>query len=623
MEGLRRPRIRNVHRAKANPVRLAARTMPVVLAVLGLAAFGASWCPAPAGAQATAAGAQTGAASAPAATDAGLSRYRIDADTQGVIEKVSNIYNTSIVSNDANVFKAEYEAGFIQGRLQKQQIIPARDNSWDSAYLVDPTHAYPRQIPPTADEIAQAQQVLQANWEYTLRYMRTTQDPTVAKNLRRLMYRLVGIYHGATLKRPQALPFNGRWQPRFGAKNLALGYETPTLTFMDFYFVNAYADVLYLLPEQAAPTAAGSAAPGASPAARAAGSAIAGSGASAGAAQAVAVRGAIADGRPSKCSAFVLKTADGLFLTHNNWNSFLDQSQALSLWVAGDFISTNLGAPGYLCSDVDFGYTNKGLMFNETTHRYSYTEPKTDALWMFWRAALAEQFATTIDEFFQYMSLEASGTYMNGYMVANANTGRIGYIEMSYDAFVFYKLPKDGQGDVLVTTKPKGLSTAYDTELVTPAYVLGINYPASLLVRGELQSTDNRPMRRVQFMERIGGVHDVASAKALITYIDPANPLSIYGRWDLGFGVTPYPKIVPDGSCDAKAISARMVRSAARIEGVLDTGARTKSFWMKYGSPSVNGKPFIWSESRWAGQKLRGVPDVVAGDWRLLNRYIR
>ena len=86
-----------------------------------------------------------------------------------------------------------------------------------------------------------------------------------------------------------------------------------------------------------------------------------------------------------------MKTAGDILLAHGNWSSFLDQSQALSLWVAGDFITCNLGAPGYLGSDVDFGHANKGFMFNETTHRWSYSEPRKDALWMFWRATLAEQ----------------------------------------------------------------------------------------------------------------------------------------------------------------------------------------------------------------------------------------
>ena len=523
-----------------------------------------------------------------AAGDAGggakLTSYEVDADSQGVIEKVNNIYNASIVSNDPNVFKAEYEAGFIQGKLQKDQIIPARDNAWDSAYLTNPTHDYPKQIPPSPEEIAMAQRTLAANWGYTLDYIRTTSDAQVAKNLRRLMYRLIGIYQGAALDEPQALPFDDQWAPAFTPEEMTLGYETSTLSFLDLYFVNAFQDVLYLLPDHATPAE-------------------------------------VAQNLPSKCSAFVVKTADDIFLAHNNWNSFLDQSQALSLWVAGDLMTCNLGAPGYLGSDVDFGYTNKGIMFNETTHRWAYSEPKTDALWMFWRATLAEQFATSIDDFFRYISLQASGTYMSGYMVADTKTDEIGYVEMSYDTFVFFR--PNGIDKVAVTTKPKGLSTAYDKELVTPRYVIGINFPASLLVRKELKSVDNRPARRPQLLARIDGVKDIAAAKALITYIDPQNPLSIYGRWDLGYGDTPAPKTIPDGACDAKAISASMTEYSASLEGALDTAATTKAFWMKYGTPSVNGRPFIWSESQWKGQKLRGVPDRVEGDWTLLNLFMR
>ena len=514
----------------------------------------------------------------------GLVTYRADADSRGVMEKVSNIYNTTVVSRDRNVFEAEYEAGFIQGRLQKKQILAARDNAWDSAYLVDPTHSFPRQIGPTDAELAMAQGALAANWDYTLDYIRSADDTKVATDLRRLMYRLVGIYHGATLDRPEKLPFTADWQPSFSPEELALGYETPSLTFMDLYWINAFQDVLYLLPDSPVPVE-------------------------------------VADGRPSKCSAFVLKKGGEIYLAHNNWNSFLDQSQAVSLWVAGDFIAANMGAPGYLCSDVDFGYTNKGLFFNETTLRWAHSEPKVDALWMFWRAALAEQFAASIDEFFRYMSLEASGTYMNGYMVADANTGEIGYIEMSYDTFVFYRL--DGKGAVWVTTKPAGLNASYDTQLVTPTHVLGINFPASTLIRQELQSVDNRPQRRVQFLARIGGVHDIETAKALITYTDPTNPLSIYGRWDLGYGITPAPKTIPDGACDAKALTATMVRKAAKLKGVLDLDAGTRTFWMKFGTPKVNGKPFVWSESQWSGQKLRCVPDRVEGDWRLLHLHMR
>jgi hypothetical protein len=192
---------------------------------------------------------------------------------------------------------------------------------------------------------------------------------------------------------------------------------------------------------------------------------------------------------------------------------------------------------------------------------------------------------------------------------------------MSYKTFVFYK--PDGKGGVAVTTKPEGLNAAYDPQMVQPNYMIGINYPASLLVREELKSVDNRPARRRQFLAQIGGVKDIETAKALITYIDPLNPLSIYGRWDLGYGETPSPKTIPDGAADAKAISANMTGYVSTLTGALDTKATTKAFWMKFGTPSVNGKPFIWSESQWKGQKLRNVPDRVGGDWTLLNLYMR
>ena len=270
---------------------------------------------------------------------------------------------------------------------------------------------------------------------------------------------------------------------------------------------------------------------------------------------------------------------------------------------------------------TDFGYNNKGLMFNETTHRASYSEPKTDALWMFWRATLAEQFGASLDDFFKYVSLEPSGTYMNGYMVVDAKTEEIGLVEMSYKNFVYFK--PDGEGGYTVITKPEGLSREYDSELVQRDFILGINFPVSYQIRDDLQSKDNRPARRRQFLEGIGGVNDIETAKALITYTDPANPLSIYGRWDLGYGETPYPKTVPDGSIDAKAASASMAAEAMSLKGVFSLKSPKKGFWMKYGTPYVEGLPFIWSTSQWSGQKLRDVPDVVDGQFHYLNLYLK
>ncbi len=56
-----------------------------------------------------------------------------------------------------------------------------------------------------------------------------------------------------------------------------------------------------------------------------------------------------------------------------------------------------------------------------------------------------------------------------------------------------------------------------------------------------------------------------------------------------------------------------MVRAFKGLSGILDTSASTTGFWMLYGTPKVNGAPFIWSQSSWKWQKLRDVPDRVDG----------
>ena len=504
--------------------------------------------------------------------------YRLDENSAGYLEKVDNILNLSITSNDDNVYKAEYEAGFIQGKLLKEQIIAARDNLWDMAFLIDQTPNFVKQIPPTHEEMAAAEKVLIDNYKYTLNYIQRQSNPTLRKNLQRLLYRLIGIYHGTKFDRPKALNFNGRWIPPtnyFSPAEMTLNYETPYLSFMDIYFINAFCDLFDVLDRE----------------------------------------------HPSKCSAFVKKTDNDILIAHNSWFGFLDQSMAASFYINGDYFTVNQIFPGVLGSNSDFGYNNKGIMFNETTHHATFTKPKIHSLWMFWRAILAEQFASSMDEFFRYLSLEASGTYMNGYMVVDIKTREIGLVEMSYQSFVYFK--PDGKGGYQVITKPEGLSKEYDHELLQPDYILGINFPVSQVIRDELLATEDRPARRRQFLSQIGNVNDIESAKALITFTDPNEPLSIYGRWDLGYGDTPFPKTIPEGAIDAKAVSASMISYVSNLKGILDLKSPNRSFWMKFGTPVIKGEPFIWSRSRWKGQKLRDVPDSVDGKYELLHTYIR
>jgi hypothetical protein len=513
--------------------------------------------------------------------------YSLDQDASGVNELVSNIASLTVVSRDNKILRAEYRAGFVQGKLQERTILSARDNTWDNSYLTDPDHSFPQDRTPSQEELDKAADILNQNYTYLINYLRTSSDGDAVYKLTRLLFRMLGIYHGATLAQPEELEFSSTWLPDasyFKPAELALGYETPAPTFMDIYFINAFNDLTYVIsysPE---------------------------------------LEEGLGITRGEKCSAFLKRTADDIILTHNTWSGFLSQTMAMTLFVNDDFLTVNTACPGMIGSNTDFGYNNKGIMFNETTHRLSTSKTKTDALWIFWRSTLAEQFSTSIDDFFRYISLENSGTYLNGYMLVDSNTNETGLVEMSYQCFVFYR---SSGGPYTVTTKPEGFSTVYDTEMVTPEYLMGINFPASQQVRDDLQSTDNRPARRQQFKKMLPGVTDVAGAKAVITYTDPDNPLSIFGRWDLGYGQTDYPKMVPDGSLDSKVATASMARASKQLTGKLDVFSPQRGFWMLYGTAHVNGSPFIWSRSSWSWQKRRDVPDVLDGRFTYLKLNLR
>jgi hypothetical protein len=520
--------------------------------------------------------------------------YTLDANASGVIETINNIANLTVVSKDANVLKAEYRAGFIQGKLQGKTIISARDNSWDLAYLLDPSHTFPRQHGPTQTELADAAGLLNANYSAFLQYLNDSGTDTVTVHrLKRLLFRMLGIYHGSTLSHPAGLDFSGAWLPDnsyLKATELTLGYETAGLTFMDVYFLNAYCDLMDVI------TFSAELAPG----------------------------GVRPGDHPDKCSAFLKRSGSEVLLAHNTWQGFLSQTMTQTLAVNGDLLTVNAVSPGLIGSSTDFGYNNKGIMFNETTHRVSKSVVKPDGLWAFWRAALAEQFSASISDFFDAISLDNTGTYLNGYMLVDANTNETGLVEMSYRCFVYYR-QKPGESYTVSSKSLDGgaCTTGYDSEMVTDSYLMGINFPASLQVREDLQSTDNRPARRHQFKQLLPGVNDMETAKNVSTYTDPANPLSIFGRWDLGYGETSYPKQIPDGSIDSKVSSISMVRSFMGLTGTLDTSSSNKGFWMLYGSAKVNSKPFIWSQSSWKWQTLRDVPDRIDGRFTLMPLYLR
>ncbi len=517
-----------------------------------------------------------------AAPEESIQVFVLDSNSSGCIEKLDNLLNLSVVSTDDNTLKAEYKAGFIYGDLLKDQIIFARDNAWDSAYIADPSHSFPKQIPPSEEELDETEALLKQNFSYTIDYTQNLLDRTIQGYMQRLIFRMLGVYHGVILDNPDALDFSGDWLPSldyFLDSELILNYETKAFSFMDLYFINAQIDLFgYLLPPQE-------------------------------------------QYHYSRCTAFVKKVGGDIFMAHNSWASFLGLSMAGSFYVNGSFCALNLAAPGFIRSGQDFGFNNNGIMFLETTIDNTVNHPKVNALWEMWRSALAGIFSGSMDEFYHYLTLQQSGTYMNSYMIADTNTGEIGLVEMSWDTSIYFKLDQKG-GYHVITTPDVGVSKEYDPLMLQPDYILGFNYGVSLAIRDQLKSINNRPAREWQLLAQIYNVTDIEIAKDLITFTDPYNPLSIYGRWDLGYGWTTTPKTVPEGSVDAKAVAASMLSNLSDLKGVLNIDSENTSFWMKYGTPMVNGKPFIWSESQWHTQKLRDIPDVMDGDYHLLKIHI-
>lgn len=507
--------------------------------------------------------------------------YDFSKKARGSIEKINNIVNVSIFSISKNNYKAEFKAGYIQGKLQAAEIRAARDNIWDDLYLTDPVHLFPKNIPPSKQELKMTNQILKQNLFYTWDFI-DKKSPTakIKHNMRRLMYRLLGIYAGASNKCICGLKYDDTWFPCFEKEELRVGYQTPNMTFLDIYFINAYLDLIYVVLTDV---------------------------------QSNCLQ------HHGKCSAFIKKTPQDIFIAHNSWLGFHSQTMALTFYINGDYVSMNMLLPGLILSLTDFGYNNKGIMFNETTFNLTKNVPQINALWMFWRAALATQFASSLDEFFEYISLEASGTYMNGYLAADIKTREIGLVEMSYQSFIFFK---SDQNNITITTKPEGISKLYDAQMVNPEYIIAFNYPASMLIREELRSIDTRPARKRQFLERIGLVVDIESAKSLILFIDPLNPLSIFGRWDVGYGETPTPKTTPEGAIDAKVVSASDIQYIWHLQGTFKAYPCNPIFWMKFGTPYVNCKPFIWSHSPWRGWPLRYVPDILDGEFTHLATNI-
>lgn len=533
--------------------------------------------------------------------------------TRGFAQCVDNNWNFAVYAQDpgVSIFQNEYNAGYVQGKVQTNKLIKAtRNNTW-RWYVLDEGPGADSVTPP--DGIPElARQTLIDNYNYLTDWAEKHQDDRRAQGIIRLMYRMLGIYHGAADREAlTAVSFDDLKLANMKPEELQMNSGDDPLTFIDIYFLNAQMDLWDAIAKPVAK----------------------------------AFEDRLKKEKPEEaakivhddshdlhiklghCSGFVKKMPDGeIYWTHTSWCCFFAQSCAMTYVIGDDFLTQNCFCPGQFGSNTDFGFNGHGIGFNETTETYFYNESKTDGIWITWRAAAAECFARSIDDFYDYITIDNTGTYLNAYMIVDAYREEFAMIDMSYARFALFR----GDGQNLTVTDSTGYTPNfldYDHHMVTPDHVLGCNDPSYKRICRELMFIDGAPKRRYQLFRNIPNVSDMEGAKALVTYNESLEPISIAGRWDKNYGTSEFLRYQPHGSIDAKAFGTNEIKEvlASLTKRPSINGTKT-SFWMKYGSPYIDGTPFIWSDSIWAKFKqpedVDCIPDAIDGRWNRVKMFM-
>lgn len=528
--------------------------------------------------------------------------------TRGYAQCIDNNWNYAVYAQDPSVsiYQNEYNAGYVQGKVQTGRVIKAtRNNTWRWYVLDEGPNADSVTPPESAYKIAT--DALVENYNYLTDWAEKNEADEKTQSIIRLMYRMLGIYHGAADKTPLTdVKFDDLKLANMDAVDSTMHTGDEPLTFIDIYFLNAQMDLWDAISKPL--------------------------GVAFNAVERDDLAKTLSDGtvdrlKPGRCSGFVKKLDSGEILwTHTSWCCLFAQTCAITYCVGSDFLTQNTFCPGQFGSNTDFGFNGHGIGFNETTETYFYNESKTLGIWLTWRAAAAESFAKSIDEFYDYCRIDNTGTYLNAYMIVDAYKGEFGMIDMSYARFALFK--SDGKNLTVEDSTgyiPNHLD--YDQHMVTPTHVLGCNNPSYKRIWRELQTIDGAPKRRYQLWRNIPNVHDIESAKALVTFNDSSEPISIAGRWDKDYGTSEFLRYQPHGSIDAKCFGTEEIKAVlANLSMKPSINGTKTSFWMKFGSPYIDGTPFVWSLSRWAKfkqpEEIDCIPDAIDGRWNRVKMFM-
>ena len=127
--------------------------------------------------------------------------YVLNQYTKGYSQCIDNNWNFAIYAQDptVSIYQNEYNAGYVQGKIQGNAMIKAtRNNTWRWYVLDEGPGA--NSVTPPAGAVEQAVKALTDNYNYMTDYVEKKQGDRHIQGLIRLMYRMLGIYHGAADK---------------------------------------------------------------------------------------------------------------------------------------------------------------------------------------------------------------------------------------------------------------------------------------------------------------------------------------------------------------------------------------------------------------------------------------
>ncbi len=264
------------------------------------------------------------------------------------------------------------------------------------------------------------------------------------------------------------------------------------------------------------------------------------------------------------CSAFIAtgkSTKDGrIVLCHNTWFSYIIGSTYNIMMSVNPsegfkmFIHTWPGAIGG--ATIDWDMNSAGIMCAETTisGASKFNEGKIP---YFVRGRLAIQFADSIDTWMKTMIEGNNGGWANAYLVGDAKTDEIGWLELGIDEHAIRRT-KDGYF--------VGANWALDDKVRTECVGVSFNERAS-------HSCASRTQRLLQLMGKYNGKIDVGIAKHIIRdHFDVSLPKeqpsanTICGHTEFderGLKEWKCGPFEPFGATDAKVVTSTLNESGA------------------------------------------------------------